>query len=80
MYQVTLRIVQANAVEEEYSLSVRLVNGMPILQNIPFRIKIQSKLLKYLRSIARRNDVNKPVMKVMKDVGSVLKPYPVDEY
>ena len=80
MYQVTLRIVQVNAVEEEYSLSVRLVNGMPILQNIPFRIKIQSKLLKYLRSVARRNDVNKPVMKVMKDVGSVFKPYPVDEY
>ena len=43
---------------------------MPILQNIPFRIKIQSKLLKYLQSLARRNDLNKPVIKMIKKVDS----------
>jgi hypothetical protein len=69
LYQVTLRIIQVNAVED-YSLTVRLLNRVPILQNIPFRVKIQSKLLKYLRSLARRNDVNMPVMKMMKKVDS----------
>jgi hypothetical protein len=69
LYQVTLRIIQVNAVED-YFLTVRLINRVPILQNIPFRVKIESKLLKYLRSLARRNDENKPVMKMMKIVDS----------
>ena len=61
LYEVTVR-VQVDGAAEEYTLAVRLLNGVPILQNIPFRVKIQSKLLKYLRSLARRNDVNKPVI------------------
>ena len=79
MNEVTIR-VPVNGVAEEYSLTVRLVNGVPILKNIlemRLRVNIQSKLLKYLRFLARRSDVNKQVMEKMKNAGSAFKPYPV---
>ena len=82
MYEVTLR-VPVNRIAEDYSFTVRLVNGVPILKNIlerRLRVNIQSKLLKYLRSLARRSDVNKQVMEKMKNAGSVFRPYPVDKY
>jgi hypothetical protein len=80
LYEVALR-VPVNRVAEEYSLTVRLVNGVPILKNIlerRLRVNIQSKLLKYLRSLARRSDVNKQVMEKMKNAGSAFRPYQVD--
>ena len=69
LYEVTVR-VQVDGAAEEYTLAVRLLNGVPILLKIPFRVKIQSKLLKYLQSLARRNGLNKPVIKMIKKVDS----------